>query len=104
MVTKCDSIDFNTNGFFRMSSNIIDTDEEIRTVDIAVYGVLSKFAGNESKEAYPRLTTIAEMARCSESTARRSISNLRKLGFVSVERRKDDRGYQTSNKYVILNV
>lgn len=98
-------IDWRERKFFRMTRDIVDKDKKLsRSVDIAVYAVLCMYADNETKDAYPSVSTIAEKARCSERVARRSLQALKDAGYIDIRNRSDYRGFQTSNQYVLLDV
>lgn len=79
----------------------------VRESDLSAYALLTYIAlsgrANANSECWPSLKTIAKEARCSESTARRSIKELRDLGIVTVARRtRRSDGGQTSNIYRVL--
>ena len=98
-------IDWRERKFFRMTRDIIDKDIALeKPVDIAVYAVLCMYADNETKDAYPSVETIAEKSRCSERTARRSLQALKDAGYIDIRERRDARGFQTSNQYILLDV
>lgn len=98
-------IDWRKRKFFMMTKDIVDKDTTLtKPVDIAVYAVLCMYADNSTKESYPSVITIAEKARCSERTARRSLTNLKESGYIEIRERRDARGFQTSNQYVLLDV
>lgn len=98
-------IDFRKRSFFLMTKDIVDKDVNLtKSVDIAIYAVLCMYADNDSKDAYPSVLTIAEKARCSERTARRSLQSLKDAGYIEITERRDARGFQTSNQYALLDV
>jgi len=98
-------IDFRKRKFFMMTRDVVDKDTQLtKPVDIAIYAVLCMYADNNSKDSYPKVETIAEKARCSERVARRSLQSLKDAGYVDIIERRDARGYQTSNQYVLLDV
>ena len=98
-------IDWRERKFFRMTRDIVDKDTQLtKPVDIAIYAVLCMYADNETKDSHPSVATIAEKARCSERVARRSLQTLKDVGYIDIRERRDARGFQTSNQYVLLDV
>lgn len=98
-------IDFRRRKFVQVTRDIIDKDTKLtKPVDIAVYTVLCMYADNETKEARPSVATIAEKARTSERTVRRSLQALKDAGYIDIRNRYDARGFQAANQYVLLDV
>ncbi|MFW5787701.1 MAG: helix-turn-helix domain-containing protein, partial [Halanaerobiales bacterium] len=52
----------------------------------------------------PSLNTIAEKASCSRDRTIKSIKNLKKAGYINVEKRKDERKGYKSNLYKIVDL
>lgn len=98
-------IDFRKRNFFMVTRDVVDRDIKLtKPVDIAVYCVLCMYADNETKDAFPSVSKIAQKARCSERVARRSLQVLKEAGYIDIRERRDARGYQTSNQYILLDV
>lgn len=98
-------IDFRDRKFVQVTKDILDKDTQLtKPVDIVVYTILCMYADNQTKSSNPRLSTIADKSRCSESVARRSLNNLQQAGYIEVRKRVDKHGGQTSNQYVLLDV
>jgi len=79
----------------------------VRESDISAYALLTYIAlsgrANKNGECWPSLRLVAREARCSQSTARRAIKELQRIGIIQVTGRvrKSDGG-QTSNVYRVL--
>lgn len=105
MTSKKPVLDFRKRKFFRMTRAIFDdVSFELKPVDITVYAVLCMYADNNDMTAYPSVDTLAEKARCSTRTARRSLYTLEEAKYIEIRERRDTRGFQTSNQYVLLDV
>lgn len=98
-------IDFRDRKFVQVTKDVLDKDTKLtKPVDIAVYTVLCMYADNQTKSSNPKLSTIADKSRCSESVARRALNNLQQAGYIEARKRADKYGRQTSNQYVLLDV
>lgn len=62
--------------------------------------ILADYA-DEWGTCYPGVDRIAEEAELSKSTVLRRLKALAEAGLVTVERRANDRGHRTSNRYVL---
>jgi hypothetical protein len=71
-------------------------DERLTGLDIVVFYTLSSYTNVEG--TFPRHERIAEDARVSVATVKRSLGRLRKIGLVDWDNHYDGRG-QTSNRY-----
>lgn len=67
---------------------------------LRVYAAIASFADNESRKAYPKLSTIAELAGCSPRTVTRVIAELVEAGAINSKAQVFNSG-QTSNLYVL---
>lgn len=72
---------------------------ELTSTDVAVGIGVWKHANRHGKEAWPSIQTIAYAAKVSESTARRSLRRLSKLGWVSIE--QGGVGRHHTNRYTL---
>lgn len=99
------TIDFKKRPFIMVSRDVIMSDAITKPVELAIYSVLCMYADNNTKSSFPHVSTIARMARCSESVARRTIKKLQDKGLIKVEPRysKHD-GKQLANKYTLLDI
>ena len=61
-------------------------DSRLRPLDIVVYAALDSFA-DSAGEAWPSLRAIAERARVSSATVKRSLSRLENAGYIVRQRR-----------------
>jgi hypothetical protein len=61
-------------------------DKRLTALDIAVYAALDSYA-NSAGEAWPSITVLAERAKVSTATAKRSLSRLEGAGYVVRQRR-----------------
>jgi predicted transcriptional regulator len=83
---------------------IHDTVHFEKVYEKMVYVILCKYADYQSKSSYPSIKTIAEQCLCSENTVRAALKKLEKLGLISIETRKREKGGQTSNLYRLLPI
>lgn len=74
--------------------------EDLSHAAVRVYAVLQRHANGDG-EAWPSLSRIGRLARCSPDTARRAIRDLVDAGALHREPRHED-GRQTSNRYVLF--
>jgi len=61
-------------------------DERLKALDIAVYAALDSFSGGDG-EAWPALSTIAQRAKVSLATVKRSLPRLEGAGYIVRQRR-----------------
>jgi DNA-binding transcriptional ArsR family regulator len=61
-------------------------DKRLAALDIAVYAALDSYA-NSAGEAWPSITVLAERAKVSPATVKRSLSRLEGAGYVVRQRR-----------------
>lgn len=98
--------DDRTFGFTQVSNSLFKEDAESNGItkpsEIAVYVVLTSYAGNKTKKAWPGIKTIAKQARVSERTVRYCVKQLEKSGYITIESRYNEKG-QTSNLYTIID-
>lgn len=80
----------------RMHRSVL-RDERLTGIDVMVYLAIVDHANTETGVAWPRVSTIAEMARTSERSARRSIQRLEDCRYLYANRRPG-----TSTEYVLL--
>ena len=69
--------------------------------NIAVYQYLRERAGKRGY-CWPSVATIAEDIGMSKSTVKRALMDLKKKGFIQIEKRYRENGGKTSNLYHIL--
>jgi Helix-turn-helix domain len=63
--------------------------------------ILANYAGHDNT-CWPSVPRLAKECIFSESTARRRLQELEKLGFIRTKSRRDEAGDQTSNLYVLM--
>lgn len=69
-----------------------------------VYATLTTFADANSREAYPKHETIAEIIGVSVRTVERSIADLKKVGLIEVVGHKTyPNGYKAANVYKLID-
>lgn len=69
----------------------------------AVYSALTVFAHAETREAFPKHETLAEMLGTSVRSIERYIAELKKVGLISIVGFKKNRnGYKSANVYKLL--
>lgn len=76
----------------------------LSATDILVYCTISRFADNETGQAWPSRATIATYAQCSTSTVDRSVQNLIDAGFLSKQHRRTKAGDPDSNLYIVHEI
>lgn len=97
-------VDFRSSKFIRVTREVVaDTSKLRHASDIAVYTVLCYYADNTTKELNPKIKTIAEKARCSESTVKRALKNLEEAGYIEITHRYNSFGHRASNQYRLLD-
>lgn len=77
-----------TDGFVRLPNWLID-DSSLSLHEMAVYTVLLRFRDHKTGKCYPGMATIADCARVSRETVKRTIPLLEKKGMVRVTRRRE---------------
>lgn len=93
------------NEIFPTPSELFDdTDEELTATDTVVYVVLSMFLGRDSLTDFPSADEIAQKARISSRTVKRSLRKLEEKGYVETFERRDERGIRTTNRYIVRGV
>lgn len=83
------------------------TDKNINANEYRVYTFLMSLYNEKKKCAYPSIETIAKSINLSSRTVKKCISNLVKLGYMIIEKRKCVKGnYNTYKnlKYLIKNI
>lgn len=97
-------VDFRSSKFVRVTREVIENSSQLKHAsDIAVYTVLCYYADNTTKELHPKIKTIAEKARCSESTVKRALRNLEEAGYIEISHRYNTFGHRASNQYRLLD-
>lgn len=77
-----------TDGFVRLPNWLID-DADLSLHELAVYIVLLRFRDNKTGKCYPGMTLIADCARISRESVKRTIPKLEARGMIRVTKRKD---------------
>lgn len=97
-------VDFRISKFIRVTKEVVeDTSKLSHASDIAVYTALCFYANNDTKELNPKIKTVAEKARCSESTVKRALRNLEDAGYIEVKKRYNSYGHRASNQYRLID-
>lgn len=97
-------IDRRIKPFTMVSNAVIESDALTKPVEIAVYVVICKHAGNRTRQSYLRVDTIAREAHSSDRVVRRSIKALEAAGFLKVTKNYRADGGHMHNTYEILDV
>lgn len=66
----------------------LQDDDRLTTVDVAVGMALARNADHDTLKAWPSQATIADRAKCADSTARESLRRLGSLGVISAVRKQ----------------
>lgn len=77
-----------TDGFVRLPNWLID-DSSLSLHEMAVYTVLLRFRDHKTGKCYPGMATIADCARVSRDTVKRTIPTLEAKGMIRVTRRRE---------------
>lgn len=88
-----------TDGFVRLPNWLID-DSDLSLHELAVYVVLLRFRNPKTGTCHPGMTTIADRARMSRDTVKRTIPTLEAKGLIRVNRKKVD-GRNLVNEYTV---
>lgn len=75
------------NGKFAIVPREMPEDERLKALDIIVYVALDTFV-NSAGEAWPSLPVIAERAKVSSATVKRSIQRLQSAGYIVKRQRR----------------
>ncbi|MDM5188591.1 helix-turn-helix domain-containing protein [Bacillus sp. DX4.1] len=82
---------------------IDDTRHITKPIDKLIYTILYTGTSNDTNSLSPSVSEIAEKARCSERTVRRSLRTLQSLKLIDIKPRFDNYG-QSTNLYTILDI
>lgn len=77
-----------TDGFVRLPNWLID-DSDLSAHELLVYTVLLRFRNPKTGKCFPGMTTIADMARISRDSVKRTIPKLEAKGMIKVTKQKD---------------
>lgn len=92
------------HGYFTIDNVLLDVyGKELGPYGIAVYAALARFA-NRDEECWPSYATIAERTGVSRSQIIRMLAKLVELKIVAVTPRYNEKGEQTSNLYMLLDI
>ncbi|KZE04179.1 hypothetical protein B4117_4349 [Bacillus mycoides] len=80
---------------------INDTCHITKPVDKLIYTILYVGTNNDTNSLSPSVAEIAEKARCSERTVRRSLRTLQSHNLIDIKSRFDEYG-QSTNLYTLL--
>ncbi|MDQ1130675.1 helix-turn-helix domain-containing protein [Microbacterium sp. SORGH_AS_0888] len=88
-----------TDGFVMLPNWLID-DSDLTLHELAIYIVLLRFRNPQTGKWTVGMTTIADRARVSRETVKRTIPKLEQRGFISVRRAKHE-GRNEVNEYTV---
>jgi biotin operon repressor len=96
--------DIDNGDFLWMRRNLLrEHGDELGVYGIAVYAALASYAGGKGEEyAFPSISTLADLLECSENKVRETIHDLRRLGWIAVEKQETDDGRRMKNRYYFL--
>ena len=83
-------------GFAWIQYSIFD-DDRLSSSDIIVYLTLARFSNNETQECHPSKKTLIKYARLTEPTIRKSLYNLRDLGYIDINQKAGKVNYYQLN-------
>jgi DNA-binding transcriptional regulator YhcF (GntR family) len=89
-------------GYFKYPIDVLGS-TELNPTEKMVYGyILRLFGSRENKDIYPSIKTMASALSVSDSTIKRSVSNLKRMGYLAVKPIKVSKGHgeiKTKNYY-----
>ena len=88
-----------TDGFVRVPNWLLD-DHPMNLYELTVYTVLLRFRNPNTGTCFPGMTTIADLARVSRETVKRTIPLLEEKGLIRVTKRKEN-GKNFPNEYAV---
>lgn len=77
-----------TDGFIRVPNWLLD-DSDLTLHEFAVYVALLRFRDSKTGKCFPGMTTIADRARVSRETVKRTIPKLVDKGLITVTKRRE---------------
>ena len=89
-----------TDGFVSIPNWLYD-DSDLTLHEFMVYGVLLRFRDHKTGECFAGMTTIADRARVSRETVKRTIPKLEAKGMIRVKRVKTAAGKNEVNRYEV---
>ncbi len=89
-----------TYGFIKVPTALI-FEKRISRVGILLYVVLAAHTFKGKASCFPSLTTIAEEAHCSKSTAIKATKELERLNLITVDRKRIAGNKNKANRYFI---
>lgn len=87
--------------WFSCIDNAVIYDPKLTPIDKTVFCVLCSFASANTREVWPKVSTIAKAAGCSERSVFGSIKRLTDRGIIKKQHRFND-GQQVSSLYTIV--
>lgn len=96
------TFDRRTNKFVMITRDVVfNEDNGLTSTDIAVFCALSIYFSNGSNYGWPSHKTIANKARVSDRTVRRSIKKLEDAGYIRVVHRNEFKMRKTNEYYAV---
>ena len=89
---------------FTMVNNAVIKSSAIKPSDLAVYVIICMHAGNESRQSFLKVETIAKEAHMSTRTVHRSLKVLEGAGFIEITRQHRADGTRKNSVYHVLNI
>ena len=96
------TFDRRTNRFVMITRDVVfNEDNGLTSTDIAVFCALSIYFSNGTNCGWPSHKTIANKARVSDRTVRRSIKKLEDAGYIRVVHRNEFKMRKTNEYYAV---
>ena len=76
-------------------------DKNINFTDLRVYAAICMYTNSSTDKAFPHQETIAKKLQTSISAVSRSVANLKKYKYISVEPKIDNNGRKIQNIYTV---
>jgi hypothetical protein len=81
---------------------IDDYGPKIGAHGVAVYHALNRFADRQTGICWPKIKTIGARILLSESSVKRALHTLKKVGLITIDPRWSDDGDRTSNLFTLI--
>ena len=80
---------------------LVMQDNRLKIESKAIYAYLSSYCGGGISQAFPSVKTIISHLNISEKRFQSHIKDLKELGYVTVEKKRDNKGAFLHNIYII---
>jgi hypothetical protein len=93
-----------TGNFFGIPNEIIDTHgRTLGAIGVGVYAALARYADRKTGECWPGIAKLERVLNLARSTVKVYLHKLEALGLITIEKRWDEAGDPTTNRYTLLD-